>query len=307
LRAHFGDTDPISMSDYFANGASQFTFGIVGVPPTSASNLRVANLLGKQRMSQGLLRRKFALNSTSASLNTSNMNAAFSNTSSLATEIVQDFNVPAEEMYAFEYTGYFVPVQPGEYRFGLTSDDGSDMALFMNNRWNVVTTAYGYKPVEATPPSTGTVTIPIAAAYTPVPLRLRFHEQGGGQGLNLFWTPPGQQTNSAIPFSVLRCTNPNRPEFPDPTRVPDTIVMSFRAEDTSYDGLPAQYSPGFAYWPNATFTSNITNTSSFTVNNGTPLFVVQRFPGAQFGKDVITYGPSLTFFQSYSLHTWRFT
>ena len=302
LQSHFGDSDPVNLGDYFTNSANQYTYGIVDVPKNSTS-ISMSQLRGKQKTTQGLLRRRFTLNSTSASLNTTNFNAAFSNNLNTETTIVQDLTIPGVETTAFEYTGYIVPTIPGTYQFGITSDDGSDMALYYNNTWNIITSAYGYKAVEATPPLSGTVTL---TEFNAVPIRIRFHEQGGGEGLNLFWTPPGQ-SRVAIPFTVLRCINPNPSYFPDPKVGPPLeIVKSYRIEDTSYDGLVSTYSPGFAYWPNAEFTTNLLNSTGFTVNNGPTLYVVARYPTAHHGKDVIKYGPSSTFFQSYSTHSWKF-
>lgn len=85
-----------------------------------------------------------------------------------------------------------------------------------------------------------------------------------------------------------------------------SVTMTYRSEDTNFDGLPNMYAPGFAYVPNATFTRYITTYPYFKINGGPSLEVVQRFPASHHGKDVIKYGPTQQDFKSYSTHTWTF-
>lgn len=169
---------------------------IVAPPAQTPTSAPVNQLVSGQ-----LIRRRFVLNSGVASRNTENFNKAFCN--SLTTELtyVQNFNIPNANYVALEYTGWITVPQSGNYRFGLTSDDGSDLALYLDNQWKIITSAYGYKPPERSPPSSGTQYLQANTLY---PIRIRFHEQGGGQALNVFWIPPNNTSFTRIPFSVFR-------------------------------------------------------------------------------------------------------
>uniref|UniRef100_A0A6C0BGY5 Chitin-binding type-1 domain-containing protein n=1 Tax=viral metagenome TaxID=1070528 RepID=A0A6C0BGY5_9ZZZZ len=90
------------------------------------------------------------------------------------------------------------------------------------------------------------------------------------------------------------------------TTPPSSVTIDYRSEDTSLDGLPEKYAPGFAYVPDASFTQYITKYAYFKVNGGPSLRVIQRYPGVHFGKDVIKYGPIQQNFKSYTMHKWTF-
>lgn len=169
-----------------------------------------------------LIRRRFVLNSRrsswGASTNVENMDRYFNNTSIPSTEItfVDNFNIPNDNFIAFEYTGWIVVDTTGMYTFGLTSDDGSDFAVFLNGNWSVITNAYGYKGPERSPPKPGDINLISNVHY---PIRIRFHEHGGGQALNVFWIPPDKNYYTRVPFSIFR-SQPNAvvlsENFPNP-------------------------------------------------------------------------------------------
>ena len=214
LKAHFGDTNPIRLGDYYTNSTTNFANGLS--VPSSGNRIVIGSFRGKQKLSAGtLLRRYFTLSSTTASLNTANMNAAFgAATTTISLTQVTSLAPFAEDFIALEFTGWLVPTSSGNHTFGLTSDDGSDMALYINNAWDIVTNAYGYKAPEASPPAPGTRNL---TAFVPYPIRIRFHEQGGGEALNLFWIPPGASVYAAVPFSVFRSATTVLAEgFPNP-------------------------------------------------------------------------------------------
>ena len=213
LKAHFGDTDPVRLGDYYANSSASFANGLN--IPSSGTRILIGSFRGKQKLTSGsLLRRYFTLNSTTAGLSTAEMNAAFRNTTAISLTQVTSLAPFAGDFIALEFTGWFVPTSSGNHTFGLTSDDGSDMALYINNAWDIVTTAYGYKPTEASPPVPGTRNL---TAFVPYPIRIRFHEQGGGEALNLFWIPSGASVYAVVPMSVFRSATTVLAEgFPNP-------------------------------------------------------------------------------------------
>jgi hypothetical protein len=142
------------------------------------------------------------------------MNAAFRNTSAISLTQVTSVAAFGGDNIGLEFTGWIVPTSSGNHTFGLTSDDGSDMALHNGSAWDIVTTAYGYKPTEGSPPAPGTRNL---TAFQPYPIRIRFHEQGGGEALNFFWIPPGAGSYSVVPMSVFRSATTVLAEgFPNP-------------------------------------------------------------------------------------------
>ena len=213
LKTVFGDTNPVRLGDYYANSSSSFANGLS--VPASGNRITIGNFRGKQRLTSGtLLQRYFTLNSATASLNAAEMNAAFRNTSAISLTQVTSVATFGGDFIGLEFTGWFVPTTSGNHTFGLTSDDGSDMALYISGAWDIVTTAYGYKPPEGSPPAPGTRNL---TAFVPYPIRIRFHEQGGGEALSLFWIPPGAGGYTSVPMSVFRSATTVLAEgFPNP-------------------------------------------------------------------------------------------
>jgi hypothetical protein len=244
LKAHFGDTDPIRLGDYYANSSSSFANGLN--VPASGNRILLGGFRGKQKHTTGtLLRRYFTLNSGTASLNAAEMNAAFRNTNAISLTQVTSLAPFGGDLIGLEFTGWFVPTTSGNHTFGLTSDDGSDMALYIGGTWDIVTNAYGYKAPEASPPVNGTRNL---TAHFPYPIRIRFHEQGGGEALNLFWIPPGAGGYSAIPMSVFRSATTVLAEgFPNPVVTYGFILNGLILHldpgiSTSYSGTGASIS-----------------------------------------------------------------
>ena len=148
-------------------------------------------------------------------VNLTNMNRAFNNMNQDKGLLkVSNFSIPEDNYIAIEYYGFIRFPRQGVYTFGLRSDDASDIAIydFNNSRWNVVASAYGYKPPEKEPdPNTsGKLYVGLSdngyqnlLEYYPV--RIRFHEHDGGQELNVLWIQPGETNWSYIPFSAFSC------------------------------------------------------------------------------------------------------
>jgi hypothetical protein len=225
LQQVFGGTFPIGMDEYYSNAATQHSIGVSGIP-VIGNVISINAFYGKRKGLQGnLIRRRFTLNNETASSSLAAMNTAFNNT--LVTEIAfaTNFTVPALETYGLEYTGWIMVSTSGSYQLGVRSDDGSDLAISFNGTsWDVVTTAYGLKPPESTPPNPGTRTLTAGLYY---PIRIRMHEQGGGEALFVEWRIPGSSTWVSIPFSNFYCAATSPPttttvranDYPEP-RVP---------------------------------------------------------------------------------------
>lgn len=162
-------------------------------------------------------RRNYALEATATTL--ANMNTYFNTLDANELVFVSAFTPPAADQYGLEFTGWFSVPSTGTYSFGLRSDDGSDFALWINDKWDIITTAYGLKPPETLPPNPGTRTLTAGVLY---PVRVRFYEASGGEALNVEWIQPGGTTWAAIPFTNFKCNAATpisttiRSGFPEP-------------------------------------------------------------------------------------------
>ena len=90
---------------------------------------------------------------------------------------------PNGDYYAAEVTFTFVPLETGVYSFGLTSDDGGDLAI---NGTSVIE-FYGGKGTG--PYQYGNYSMVAGTQYTVV---ARMQEYGGGDGLIVAWRRPSQ-------------------------------------------------------------------------------------------------------------------
>ena len=174
LQTEMGGSAPISMSEYYYSDASKYTRNL-DVPATGSlplgtfrgkGNVNFANL-----KSGFLVVRVFGSYSNVASLNVATMDAEFGPATGWYVANVTIFD-PNNMVTGYEYTGWMVPRTTGDYSFGVRSCGGSDLAIYRNGAWDVITSAYGNKGVEATAPNPGTRTLTANVAY---PLRIRHH------------------------------------------------------------------------------------------------------------------------------------
>lgn len=219
-----GKKGPHKYSQFYKGGAiiSNTDSNVGTIPASGRINLKgfVGSYKAINYLNGSLIRRRrnFNLDTTATSL--ANMNTFFNTLDANELVFATNFSLPAADYYGMEYTGWFSVPTSGSYSFGLRSDDGSDLALWINNKWDVITTAYGLKPPETLPPNPGTRTLTAGVLY---PIRVRFYEASGGEALNVEWIQPGGSTWAAIPFSNFRChattpisTTTIRFGYPDP-------------------------------------------------------------------------------------------
>jgi hypothetical protein len=204
IQGEFGGVTPISLIEYYAGGL-YVPSGTSGIP--TAGLISFSNFLGKSNvfsLLQGnLIRRYFANTNSSIASNTTTMDSGFNNTSSDGGFIhASDFLLPPGENYCMEYTGWLTVGTTGSYTFGLRSDDGSDFAMWIGSAWSIVSSAYGNKPLDVTPPNPGTRSLTAGVAY---PIRIRYHEYTGNESLFLEWKPLAATTFTNIPFTVFSC------------------------------------------------------------------------------------------------------
>jgi hypothetical protein len=103
------------------------------------------NLKTKWSVHGSLVRSRYPIVDDGTTLiTTAKFDAAFS-VASTETLNMSSFTVPQESYYGLIYTGSIVVNVAGSYTFGVTSDDGSDMALQFpgSMAWDMVSVAYG--------------------------------------------------------------------------------------------------------------------------------------------------------------------
>ena len=126
------------------SGAPASPHLMVTVPKAALFPSGVSYVVGFEGATPGLLtRRKFAAALATTGNSQATMDACFNNLTASELVTVSSVALPSETNFAMEYTGWLVVPQTGDYTFGLRSDDGSDLALYMNWGWDVVTSAYG--------------------------------------------------------------------------------------------------------------------------------------------------------------------
>jgi len=180
---------------------------------------------------------------------------AFNNTNGTLT-YQTSFSLPGSDNFSMEYTAWFVVPVTGTYSFGLTSDDGADLAFYVNTGWQVISPAYGFKGTESTPTTPGSITLTAGVLN---PIRVRHHEGGGGEALNVFMYvgPLSTAVWSTVPISYFRVPLDASPTvstitangFPSPAVQPVSITSAQPANLTG-----------------STFSA--TNTTSYTFTSG---------------------------------------
>lgn len=100
------------------------------------------------------------------------------------------------ENFAVEASGFFVPEETGTYTFTCEGDDAVD--LFIDNV--NVANHYGAHGIAGLGTHTGTINLIEGTKYV---FRARQQENGGGEGLRVFWRRPSQSTGWNIYPSEL--------------------------------------------------------------------------------------------------------
>lgn len=100
------------------------------------------------------------------------------------------------DLFALEASGFFIPEETGTYIFTCEGDDAVD--LFINNV--NVASHYGAHGTNALGTHTGSINL---VAGTPYTFRARQQENGGGEGLRVYWRRPSEATGWNIYTSEL--------------------------------------------------------------------------------------------------------
>jgi hypothetical protein len=100
------------------------------------------------------------------------------------------------DRFSVEVSGYFVPEENGNYLFTCEGDDAVD--LFINGV--NVANHYGAHGTDGLGTHTGTINLVQGTKYT---FRARMQENGGGEGLRVFWRKPSQNSGWYINTTEL--------------------------------------------------------------------------------------------------------
>ncbi|MDW7694507.1 alpha/beta hydrolase-fold protein [Flammeovirgaceae bacterium SG7u.111] len=105
-----------------------------------------------------------------------------------------DFSIlPKKENYACVFEGYLHIEEEGYYAFGITSDDGSKM--YLNEE--MIINNDGLHAMEE-PVS---YILPLKEGFYPI--KIEFFQQGGGQGIEIFYLKPNTQEPLPLSFDLL--------------------------------------------------------------------------------------------------------
>lgn len=100
------------------------------------------------------------------------------------------------DLFSVEVSGYFIPEESGNYLFTCEGDDAVD--LFINGV--NVANHYGGHGISGLGTHTGTINLVQGTKYT---FRARMQENGGGEGLRVFWRKPSQNSGWYINTTEL--------------------------------------------------------------------------------------------------------
>ena len=191
---------------------------------------------------------------------------AFNNTNGTLT-YQTNFSLPGSDNFSMEYTAWFVVPVTGTYSFGLTSDDGSDLAFYVNSGWQVIANDYGFHGPAGTPTNPGSITLTAGVLN---PIRVRFHEGSYGEALNVFMYvgPLSTAVWSTVPISYFRVPLDASPTvstitangFPSPAVQPVSITSAQPANLTG-STFSAANTTSYTFTSGAAVTWSITPTT----------------------------------------------
>ena len=234
---------------------------------------------------------------------------AFNNTNGTLT-YQTNFSLPGSDNFSMEYTAWFVVPVTGTYSFGLTSDDGSDLAFYVNSGWQVIANDYGFHGAAGTPTNPGSITLTAGVLN---PIRVRFHEGSYGEALNVFMYvgPLSTAVWSTVPISYFRVPLDASPTvstitangFPSPAVQPVSIT-SAQPANLSVNTYDALYTTSYTFTSGAAVTWSMTPTTYGDINptNGQ---LTLTFPQGTSASG--TYVVTATYLNNSVTQTWSYT
>ncbi len=100
------------------------------------------------------------------------------------------------ERFAVQVSGFFIPEESGIYTFTCEGDDAVDLFIDGTN----VANHYGGHGTESLGSHTGTIALVEGTKYS---FRARMQENGGGEGLRVFWRKPSENSGWTIDHTEL--------------------------------------------------------------------------------------------------------
>jgi hypothetical protein len=135
-----------------------------------------------------------ASNQTSSGTYSASLLLDWSNASMLSNASISIPN--GGNQFAVQVSGFFIPEESGTYTFTCEGDDAVD--LFINGV--NVANHYGGHGIGGLGSHTGTINLLEGTKYT---FRARMQENGGGEGLRVFWRKPSQSSGWYINTSEI--------------------------------------------------------------------------------------------------------
>ena len=137
-------------------------------------------------------------NLVSSGINSASLLLNWSNYSMLTS---QGISIPNNgDHFSTQMSGFFFAKETGTYIFSCEGDDAVD--LFINGI--NVTNTYGPHGMDSVGTHTGTIDLVAGEHYT---FRARMQENGGGEGLNVFWRRPSESSGWNIYTEELSSSN----------------------------------------------------------------------------------------------------
>jgi len=151
-----------------------------------------------------------------------NMDRYFNNDDAVELKHVNSFEPDhGEDCFGLEFTGWFTPPESGLYCVAVMSDDSADWSQYFNEKWNVLASAYGYKPIETLDQIKYVYTM--YSTDQKIAVRFRYYEHTGDEAFRVIWQTPSNKNWTDVPFSVFSCDGTTPPtmssrlrNFPDP-------------------------------------------------------------------------------------------
>lgn len=141
-------------------------------------------------------------------VNPANLTSSGSNSGSVLlnwenSDILTNANIAVPnggEQFAVQVSGFFIPQESGLYTFTCEGDDAVD--LFIND--SNVANHYGGHGTESLGSHTGTIQLVEGVSYL---FRARMQENGGGEGLRVFWRRPSENDGWNLYTNELSSSN----------------------------------------------------------------------------------------------------
>ncbi len=161
------------------------------------------------------------------------------------------------------WTGSFVSTIGGTYTIGVNSDDGANVYVNGTPLVSNLVNAQGAQS-NLTYSQSGTISLSAGATNSIV---VEYQQGGGGAGIQLLWTPPGQSSPSLLGWSIVPANGSKQASISGPMMNPGTSTIT-------------------AVWTGDSTYSGSTGTTTLNAPNGTAVNVFSNLNPSNYGQTV---------------------